>query len=181
MAFEYQSFAFPQRSKYKSSDAWVDEVYKRNKSKIDSIIESKSKGGVTYEDFDPKQAFKEKIANKLSHGGTVEQATKSVLHSQYFTDQEQVAVENLFKGVFGTDRNIETGKFEKNPYLEKFKHDTGFKSAKQAMKEGRIQYIGDQQYRFMGYDGEAWIIDVENSPTSVSWHPVGDVSHMTFI
>lgn len=109
------------RSSYKSTDHWLDAVYRKNKKEIDSALE-----GVK----NKKASFKQLVKGYMEEGLTPEKSLKALERSTIFTPETTRFRNNLLEAIknyghFNQFRNMTRGfkgKYEKIN-LENFRWD----------------------------------------------------------
>ncbi|MBQ0097974.1 MAG: hypothetical protein KBS62_03435 [Oscillospiraceae bacterium] len=159
-------FKMPSMKNYSSQDAWLRDVYEKNRTAIDEKIGKGTEAGVRFEEFSNFGSFKTQVENRMSHGMTMKQATVSLANSRTFTSKEELGVENLFRSFMKPQRD-EHGRFIKNEFMESFKAQTGFTTF--GKERQNLTYVGDNKYRFTK-NGISWIIDVDNSPADIIFY-----------
>lgn len=126
---------------YKDTDAWLDAVYRNNKSIMDEGLYKKGK---------PKAVFKQAVKEYMDEGMTAKQAVSALARSTIFTPKEERLSENAIKGLIG----------DKDAY-KVFREIT--KERGKYTKIDRSQLVWDKKEKAYIYNGNVRI-SFENSP-----------------
>jgi len=78
---------------YKNTDAWIDAVYRNNKTVIDANLTLAGKS--------PKATFKQIIKEYINEGVKPTQAMKTLARSTVFTSRQERLKANLWSGLKG--------------------------------------------------------------------------------
>lgn len=80
------------KSSYKSTDAWLDAVYKNNKEIIDQNI-------ITLGKESKKKVFKQLVKENMAEGMSPVKALKTLANSTVFTPVGERLINNAYKGL----------------------------------------------------------------------------------
>lgn len=86
--------AVKSKSKYKSTNTWLDAVYRNNKERIDESIEQP-----TNKNISKKQVFKQLVKEYEDEGYTAKQALKKLSGSTRFTSTVERLQYNAYEGL----------------------------------------------------------------------------------
>lgn len=143
------------RKYYKSTDHWLDAVYRKNKAEIDKALD-----GVK----NKKAAFKNAVKGYMEEGLSPEKALNTLERSTIFTPEKVRFRRNLLQALKDFDKynefrkmiRGEKGRFAK-VYLEKFQYD----------REKNLYYY----YTDLG---DVVVIEFTNSPEDIILHYLGE-------
>lgn len=145
------------RSSYRSTDHWLDAVYRKNRSEIDKALEE-FKNPITGEGVKNKKAsFKQLVKGYMDEGLSPEKSLKALENSTIFTPEVTRFRKNVLEaiknyGKFNEFRNMTRGmrgKFAKID-LDRFRYDS---------KNNVYTYITEM--------GDVIVIRFTNSPQDI--------------
>lgn len=80
------------KNKYKSTDKWLDAVYRNNKSTIDKELAFAGK---------PKSVFKKMVQEYMDEGMSPTKAVSTIARSTLFTSEKERLQNNFYEGLKG--------------------------------------------------------------------------------
>ena len=131
---------------YKSTDAWINAVYRNNKEVISKELGSDGKSA--------KVIFKQMIKEYMSEGLSPTKAVSTIARSTIFTSTKERLIDNFYKGL---KSDLEAYKTFKELIKEKGKY-TKFDTEKLSWNPQDKTYIY----------GDSVIISFQNSPYGVN-------------
>lgn len=128
--------------KYKNENAWLDAVYRKNKTFIDSklsVVGEKNK----------KKVFKQLVKERQDRGETTYRAVKNLGKTEIFTSRRERSQENILKAI----------KSDKETFKQ-FRKEIGFNT-----KIDTTKFEWDYKDKVYKYGNT--IIDITNSPYKI--------------
>lgn len=132
------------KSKYKNTDAWIEAVYRNNKTTIDQELSFAGK---------PKQVFKQMVKEYMSEGLSAKKAVNTIARSTLFTPEVERLHNNMLSGL----------KSDKDAY-KVFRDLTREKGRYSKFDESKLQWNKDEKAYI--YDNKV-LISFDNSPYGV--------------
>lgn len=139
----------------------IGTFYENNKEKIDKAFDPetmyKPEGYETFYmpkgDFTNKEMFTQEVLQRAKRKGiSVDKAAKEMLRTVRYTSKEEIAKENLMKGIH-KDKDV----------YDKWRKFTQHKK----IDMENIEYVGDNTYQYTRVDGLIAMVIFKNSPEEI--------------